>query len=99
MLSESEFETQLREIPGFAFAMLEALAERLRAATAKIGHLALYDVYERVAKTLITLATQGEINGQLLWVVEKRPTHQELAAMVGTSREMVTRALKGLSRG
>lgn len=96
VLSESEFETQLRENSGFALAMLKALAERLRAATAKIGHLALYDVYERVAKTLITLATPVEIDGKTVPVIEKRPTHQELAAMVGTSREMVTRALKGL---
>ena len=35
-------------------------------------------------------ATIGE------FLVPDRPTHQELAAMVGTSREMVTRALKGL---
>lgn len=68
--------------------MLRELAFRLKAATAKIGHLALYDVYERVAKTLLTLGVAGEENGKPIRILEKRPTHQELAAMVGTSRGM-----------
>lgn len=96
ILTEADFRQHLLANSGLALAMLRALALRLRAASAKIGDLALYDVYRRVARTLKSMGTPSELNGAKVYVIEDRPTHQELASMVGTSREMVTRALKGL---
>ncbi|MDC0358753.1 Crp/Fnr family transcriptional regulator [Oligoflexia bacterium] len=96
VLTEHDFQNHISQNFGFTQALLKELALRLRTASEKIGDLALFDVYRRVARTLKSLAVEQEVGGQMVYVIEKRPTHQELAAMVGTSREMVTRALKGL---
>lgn len=96
-LSERDFEEHILENPGLSVALLKELAGRLRCASRKIGDLVLFDVYRRVARTLRSLAEEEECDGQKVLIVKKRPTHQELASLVGTSREMVTRALKELS--
>ena len=95
MLSKEDFEQHLLENTGLTHALLRVMACRLRSAATKIGDLALFDVYRRVARTLKTLAKKESSEDEAL-VIQQRPTHQELAALVGTSREMVTRALKGL---
>jgi CRP-like cAMP-binding protein len=95
-LPAEDFHRQIRENAGFAAAILRELAVRLRSATTKIGELALYDVTQRVTKTLQSMSSAEEKDGRQIWVISKRPTHQELAAVVGTSREMITRALRAL---
>lgn len=92
VLPAEQFEAQILMNSGLALAMLKELAARLKASTVKIGDLALYDVYRRIFRTLASLGVEKDGGRE----IEKRPTHQELAAMAGTSREMVTRALKGL---
>ncbi|MCB0333235.1 MAG: cyclic nucleotide-binding domain-containing protein [Bdellovibrionales bacterium] len=96
ILSQEAFHSHIRSYPGLLLSLSRELALRLRDASSKIGDLALLDVYRRVARTLQGLATTEEREGKKIHFIEKRPTHQELAAMAGTSREMVTRALKGL---
>ncbi len=96
VLSAEDFKRHVLKNSGLPLAMMKELALRLRASTAKIGDLALFDVYRRVARTLRGLAQPQQIDGSELYVIDERPTHQALASMVGTSREMVTRALKGL---
>lgn len=95
-LSASDFHAHIEKYPGLSRGLLTELAQRVRASSGKIADLVLYDVYRRVARTLMTIAEPLEEDGESIHVIEKRPTHQELSAMVGTSREMVTRALKGL---
>jgi CRP-like cAMP-binding protein len=96
VLSKEDFHQHLMKNNGLVFAMARELALRLRSASNRIGDLALYDVYRRVARTLKSLGTQAEGQEPPIFVIEDRPTHQELANMVGTSREMVTRAMKDL---
>ena len=55
--------------------------------------LALMDVYGRVASTLLELSVYN--NGKLM--VGEKLSQQDLANMVGASREMVNRILKDLS--
>jgi len=93
VLAAEDFNSHVRENSGLALQLLRQLAKRLKASSKKIGDLALFDVYRRVARTLDSMAVE---NSEGIKVIEKRPTHQELANMAGTSREMVTRALKGL---
>lgn len=93
-LSQEDFEAHAREHSGLVYSLLKDLAFRLKDASSKIGDLALLDVYRRVASTLFDLSE--EELGVDQRKIQKRPTHNELAAMVGTSREMVTRALKNL---
>lgn len=101
VLNGEDFRQHIVDNHGLALALMKELALRLRNATMKIGDLALYDVYRRVARTLKSIArpqpaAEGQGDEEEIYVIEERPTHQELANMVGTSREMVTRALKGL---
>ena len=67
---------------------------RLREADRKIESLALIDVYGRVARLLLDQAE--EIEGQ--WIVRSAPPKQEIARMIGASREMVSRVVKDLQQ-
>lgn len=96
VLGSDDFNRHILENSGLTRAMVKELALRLRTASTKIGDLALYDVYRRVARTLKSMGKPTMKDGKEIHIIEERPTHQELASMVGTSREMVTRALKGL---
>lgn len=87
VISRENFRKALLDNPDLSFQIMLGLSKKLRAATKKIGSLALMDVYGRVANTLLGLASEQD--GTL--VVEQRLTHQEIANMVGASREMVTR--------
>lgn len=75
--------------------MFAYLTGRLREATRKIGGLALLDVCGRIAHTLLGMST-GSPKGNV--VVIDRPTHEELAAMIGSSREVVSRAIKKMTQ-
>ncbi|GMR05055.1 MAG: Crp/Fnr family transcriptional regulator [Thermodesulfobacteriota bacterium] len=74
--------------------MFAYLTGRLRDATRKIGGLALLDVCGRIAHTLIGMS---KASAEEKVVDIERPTHEELAAMIGSSREVVSRALKKMS--
>jgi CRP/FNR family transcriptional regulator, cyclic AMP receptor protein len=73
------------------------LTGRLREATRKIGGLALLDVCGRIAHTLIGMSKSGPSSKEKVISVE-RLTHEELAAMIGSSREVVSRALKKMTQ-
>jgi len=83
----------LPESGSMAYAVLEGLVQRLRQADRKIESLALMDVYGRVARTLLEFA--GE-NGGGHVVIRDKVSRQDLAKMVGASREMVSRVMKDL---
>lgn len=93
IISSDDFLLLLKEIPTLSQSLLKILAHRVRQSSAKLGELALLDVTERVKQTLISLAVKKVVDGKEVLFLDKRPTHQMLASMVGTSREMVTRAL------
>jgi CRP/FNR family cyclic AMP-dependent transcriptional regulator len=95
ILSEANFKQLLASHPDVAFQVLKDLIQRVRRLSENVRSLALLDVYGRVARTLLDLAT--EVNGKLM--VTERLTHKELASRVGASREMVTRILRDLVVG
>ena len=85
-----------RYAPRTALRVLTELSRRLRRADAVIGNLALLDVYGRLAGKLRELAlSDGEETEEGI-VVRQRPTQAEIAAMIGSVREVVQRALKTL---
>ena len=93
VLSQNGFQECLTRSPHISSLVMQALARRLREADRKISTLALMDVYGRVANTLLELAINHE--GKL--VVGEKLSQQDIANMVGASREMVNRILKDLS--
>lgn len=93
-ITRSEFMECLTRNPQTAFRIIEALVQRIRDLTEDISTLALLDVYGRLRNTLERLAKEQD--GKR---VTDRLTHQELASMVGSSREMVSRILRDLKAG
>jgi CRP/FNR family transcriptional regulator, cyclic AMP receptor protein len=93
VLSHAAFERCVEQAPRIANMVMRVLAQRVREADRKIGTLALMDVYGRVASTLLELSVYS--NGKLM--VAEKLSQQDLANMVGASREMVNRILKDLS--
>lgn len=79
--------------PRLLVCMTAQIARRLRATNRKLGDLAFMDVYGRVARTLLDLCEQPDAmthpDG-----MQVRVTRQELARLVGCSREMVGKVLK-----
>ena len=96
MLRRSDFLDLVGRIPQIAVSLLEELASRLRRTDDQVEGLALLDVHHRVAKTLLRMAEDGGHTSPEGILVRRRPTHQQLANMSGTTRETVTRALKQL---
>ena len=95
IISKTDFKHVLAHQPNIALHLIIHLTKRIRLLSENIKTLALLDVYGRVAKTLIDLASDKD--GHL--VIENRPTQQELANRIGASREMVAKIMKDLSIG
>ena len=97
-IRRKEFISLINDNPLIAVKLLSVLSQRLRDANSKIGNLALLDVYGRLARILMDFA---KIEGRKLEngkIAFRRPTHQAIANMIGTSRETVTRTLGDLHR-
>jgi len=94
-LSKRDFKKCLSENFELSMAVMRGLVRRLREADKKIGSLALMDVYGRVARLLLEMAET--IDGQK--VVIKKLAKQDIAKMIGASREMVSRVMKDLQAG
>ena len=93
ILGRVEFARCLPENTSMAYAVIKGLVQRLRHADRKIESLALMDVYGRVARALLEFA-QPDKDGQL--VIRDRVSRQDVAKMIGASREMVSRVMKDL---
>jgi CRP/FNR family cyclic AMP-dependent transcriptional regulator len=91
-VTKRAFKKCLVENVALAMAVMRVLVRRLREADRKIGSLAMLDVYGRVARLLLDMSEN--VNGQK--VVTKRLTKQDIARMVGASREMVSKVMKDL---
>jgi CRP/FNR family transcriptional regulator, cyclic AMP receptor protein len=93
-ISRGAFLNCLKDNFDAAMLIIRNLVKRLREADRKIESLALLDVYGRVARLLIEMAEE-QPDGQ--WVIERAPPKQEIARMIGASREMVSRVVKDLN--
>lgn len=94
-----EMDVLVQQHPEIATAALKLLSTRQRALGTAVENLALRDVTTRIARLIYGCRKQHH------HVVEGAPnaceriTHQDIAAMVGSVREVVQRALKELERG
>lgn len=94
-ISKSDFERLIHEQPSISLRIMKDLTRRIRQVNQQVEDLAFKDVHGRVASTLYNLLnTEEKIRG--VKVNRLRMTHQDLANMVGSSRETVTRALNRL---
>jgi len=98
VLSRAAFRAHVEAQPRTALRVLQELSKRLRQADRVIGNLALLDVWGRVAGKLRELARSDGVESEEGVVLRDRPTQSEIAAMVGTSRETVSRAISEFTR-
>ena len=91
-INKESFKSMLLQSNDMCMAVMKGLVRRLREADQKIETLALLDVYGRVARVLLDFSEQ--IGGER--VVRNKLPRQEIAKMIGASREMVSRVMKGL---
>lgn len=99
--------SELLQIPRAAFlALIDAhpacmhvvvrnLVGRIRSLTESVRSLALVDVFGRIVRIFESLAVRREG----VDIIDRRLTQQDLANMVGASREMVNRVLRDLVSG
>jgi CRP/FNR family transcriptional regulator, cyclic AMP receptor protein len=91
-LSKDAFQRCLQDNFQVAQRLMKILVQRLREADRKIESLALLDVYGRVARLLLDMSE--EVDG--LRVVKKKISKQDMAKMIGASREMVSKVMRDL---
>lgn len=94
-ISKTDFKRSLAENFDLSLGVMRGLVKRLREADSKIGSLALMDVYGRVARLLLEMAE--DVGGEK--IVVKKLSKQDIAKMIGASREMVSRVMKDLQLG
>lgn len=93
ILKNATFARFMPEVSTPAHKILCMLVKRLRYANEQIESLALMDVFGRVARMLLEMAVDDEEGGLIIRI---KFSQQDMAKMVGSSREMVFRALKSL---
>jgi len=84
IMSRVDIEQIILEHPRVAIRMVELLSSRLRDVENRLEQMAFAPVPTRLARLLLDLEQDGEVAGH---------SHQDLAEMIGTSRETVSRAL------
>jgi CRP/FNR family cyclic AMP-dependent transcriptional regulator len=91
-LYRGAFHERLRASPDLCLAMLAALSTRLRLADERIRALSLLDVNGRVAHLILQQSAETGSDA-----FPRRLTHQNMAELIGASRETVSRTLRHLS--
>jgi CRP-like cAMP-binding protein len=92
VLSRTDFSRCLPENSSLSYAIMRGLVRRLRNADRQIESLALLDVYGRVARTLLDMADHQDG----VKIIRSKVSRQDMAKVVGASREMVSRVMKDL---
>lgn len=93
-VKRDEFEEFVRRHPEVALKLLRMLGQRLRQAMALVRDLSFKQVPHRLAGLLLKLARDNgrEVDGGTL--IDMALSRQDIAEIVGTSRETVTREIK-----
>jgi CRP/FNR family cyclic AMP-dependent transcriptional regulator len=98
VMHRDQFVLISQKLPKILLNMAAVLSRRLRATDELIRSLAFYDVYGKVARVLLTLATDKGRSTEEGTVIDLRLTQQELAELAGMSRETMTRTLHAFQR-
>lgn len=94
MISRDTLERLMRESPELAQAITERVVAQTAALQDRLAGLVFHEVSQRLARTLLDFADrQGEWDGQQPFALQDRLSHQELAHIVGSTRETITKLL------
>ena len=95
VISKSDFIHWLMHYPDVAITLLGVLSNKIRLLTDKVKQMALSNVYERI---IIALQEMAVFEGDSR-VIHNRPSQDDLAKMIGSSREMVNKVMQELTKG
>ena len=94
-INRRRFERCLNENPDFSLKLIRYFIHRISELSDDLADCALKNVYQRVRDKLPKLATLE--SGAL--VLDQPYTHKDIAGLVGSGREMVSRIMKKLESG
>ncbi|MDP9409112.1 MAG: Crp/Fnr family transcriptional regulator [Actinomycetota bacterium] len=97
-IQKASLERAIKSDPAFALKLFSSLSERLRQSDEVIESLLHREVSTRLATLLINLAERfGENNGVGV-LIDVRLTHQDLANMIASTREAVSKVMSEFQR-
>jgi CRP/FNR family cyclic AMP-dependent transcriptional regulator len=94
VISKASYMDCIRNNPEISISLIRSLANMVRETTGELSHIALSDVYGRLVHVLEKYASEQEGRHRV-----PKFTHREIASMIGSSREMVSKILKDLEKG
>ncbi len=98
MIKNSDLEKLMMENPIMSLYLIKYLNRRLIEAQTKVRNLALYDTYARTAQALLKLAEDYGKKTSKGIELDLNISRQELANMVGTTRETVIRVIAAFKK-
>jgi CRP/FNR family transcriptional regulator, cyclic AMP receptor protein len=99
ILRWEDFEELVLRNPEVAIKTIRLLSERLAACEGRLSDLIRKEVPARLAGLILSLSEhQGIVTGNGSRRIPTRYTHQQLASMVGSNREAITRAFGRLRK-
>ena len=98
IISGKKFKDIMLKKPKTALKITKTLSARLRAADQQINDLTFRDIPGRVATTLMSLSEKYGKKTDKGIKISVKLTHQELAEIVGTAREVVTSILSAFKK-
>ena len=98
VLSQVELTEYLKTHPAAALVIMQVLSDRLRALGDVVVNLINDDAQTRIIKLILRLATRYGVRVDQDIHLNVQLTHQEIADMVGTTRQTVTSVLSQLQR-
>ncbi|MCG0275125.1 MAG: Crp/Fnr family transcriptional regulator [Thermosediminibacteraceae bacterium] len=97
-IKNEDLEHLIKQTPDLAMKIIKIMASRLRDSQEKIKNLAFGDTYNRIACFLHRICLDHGKTTSRGIEIELPVTRQELAALVGTSRETVSRILSQMKK-
>jgi CRP/FNR family transcriptional regulator len=98
ILKSEDLEHLIRENPDVGMRMIRVLSERLRLCETRLEDIGIKDVPARLANLILQLVESEGIMAPEGPRIPTQYTHRQLATMVGSSRESVTRAFTRLQK-
>lgn len=98
VLPKERFHAFLLKYPTVSLKVIDLLSQKLLQAEEKIKDLSLGKIENRILHELIRFSKKSGRETRRVYVVTQKITHEELAGMVGTTRETVTKTLNDLKR-
>jgi CRP/FNR family transcriptional regulator len=98
-IGRGDFEELVRRNPQAGLSLVRLLAERLDVLEERLADLVRKEVPARLASLILRLVEEEGVITPEGYSIPTRYTHQQLATMIGSNREAVTRAFKRLREG